>query len=806
METLFIILQKTLKLPMGDFTIPLKVWQLAVLALLILLGYAGYVLYLFTVNKHKKLYFLEVRLPEITTQETAYYMSKMNAVFTSLHTIVSLQQDKLSFEVIKADAYITIQIVSNTEEILQQVKGIFSQIKQIQFKALQVDSLSTFPPFFAKQIATRKPLYSINSENNVFESILNYLSSLSDEEQAAVQFILRGVNKKTALNEQIHNIMMRAQQRKRQINEQEKALIEMFEEKQRGSIFLTKINLVATDHHILTSLLSFGQQLSEGTNTITSASESKENVLCRYISPDIPLINYLRGIFLSRHGSYLTSHELASIIHPTATERGKYAPHQGNIIEAAPEFSKEDEGNILLGTAESPNGGIQKIYFPLQNFARHLYIVGKTGRGKSTLITSLLKDLINKQRGTIFVFDPHGELLKDIITVSDHKERLVYLDINKKSSVFTMNPLFSFRTSFNEKEAIRDALLDVLQNETQDQTGDSKSGIATYNRIRHILDIGIHFADSYYGYLVRVKNVSPERATVLVNERQLTLNDLPNILDRDMKYIPLLKLLFKDVPSPVGLYVNRQLENHSNNAYVVEAVQTRLEQLLHSSMRLVCEGNKLNIQETIESGKVFLIPTPDSVYGSRGARSLMQFFFSLIWIHKQQREENRKNTYVFIDEFQKAQIHSIPDIISEGRKFKLFLALSNQQLGQLNEEIENSILGNMGTLISFTVAADDIGAKKLAPFFGTSVREKDLANLPPYLAYMRTEGLNQKPLATFSFKTIPKDNKEESNDSMNEVSRVSLETYGEDIATIEKKLFEKQSNPMKYFLEDLEAG
>jgi hypothetical protein len=804
METLFIILQKTLKLPMGDFTIPLKVWQLAVLALLILLGYAGYVLYLFRVNKHKTLHFLEVRLPEIANQESVYFTSKMNAVFTSLHSIVSSQQDKLSFEIIKADTYITIQIVSNTEEILQQVKGIFSQIKQIQFKTLQLDILSTFPRFFAKQITTRKEFYAINSENNVFESILNYLSSLPDEKQAAVQFILRGVNKKTALNEQIHRIMMKAQQRKRQINEQEKALIEMFQEKQRGNIFLTKINLVATDHHILTSLLSFGQQLSEGTNTITSASESKENVLCRYISPDIPLINYLRGIFLSKHGSYLTSHELASIIHPTATERGKYAPHQGNIIEASPEFAKEGENNILIGTAETSQGEVQHVYFPVKNFERHAYIIGKTGKGKSTLITSLLKDLAKRPKTSIFVFDPHVELLKDILGTTQNKEKVVYLNIHKTDRVFTINPLFAFKKTQNEKEVIRDALTDILKSETEDQTGDSKSGLATYNRMRHVLGIAIDFADAYYQYLIQSKGLDSHRAVQIVKERQLTLNDIPLILDREMKYIPLLKILFKDIQSPTGLYINKQLDSHSSNTYVVEAVQTRLEQLMHSSMRLVCEGNKLNLEEAIENDRMYLIPVPETVYGSRGARSLMQFFFSLIWIHKQQKEEQRRDTYLFIDEFQKAQIYSIPDIISEGRKFKLYLTLSNQQLGQLKKEIENAILGNMGTLISFAVAADAIGADKLAPFFGSSVTEKDLVNLPKYIGYLRTEGNEHKPLTTFSFKTIPPDIQENNEAFIKSINATSLEEFGENVDDIEKRIYRKQSNPMKYFLEDLD--
>ena len=98
-------------------------------------------------------------------------------------------------------------------------------------------------------------------------------------------------------------------------------------------------------------------------------------------------------------------------------------------------------------------------------------------------------------------------------------------------------------------------------------------------------------------------------------------------------------------------------------------------------------------------------------------------------------EEERKDFYLYVDEFQSFATSSFVDILSEARKYRLNLVLSNQYLGQIDEKIRLAILGNVGTLISFRVGAED--AKYLSQEFYPVFNQDDLVNLPAYNIYLK---------------------------------------------------------------------
>lgn len=803
METISLKLLLLAKSPLSPSALNQICLLLGILIIAILAG-ISYLVYLYRQNHHTKHYFFSLQFPLVSSDLLLEHIHQMESMFASLHHLCMSNTDKVFFEVFKVGEYVSLLVGSNNQELLDQLQGSLSQLENTKLKIMEEDQVQKITPLFTKRLSMSKTFQPIAKNPQFFDGLLHQLSSLKELDQLGVQIILRGVNKKLQIKTQMNQISTRANKQKRSLNQREESLIKDLEEKLTDNLFKAKINLVGNNQNVVSNLLSLFHGLNNKDNAVISSRESEAKIKGRFIAPET-LFSALPFIRESQ-GMYLTSKELAYLIHPSTAVRGKYAPKQTRDFEAPPSFIKKEEGNILIGTVET-TGGEQKVYFPLNNFARHIQIFGKTGRGKSTLITSLLSDLASKQTGNGLVFDPHGDLLQDIIavsTTSNTQKRLVYLNIKDKTKVFTINPLFAFQKSAYEKSALRDALLDIIQNETEELLGNSQSGVATYNRLKQVIDIGLEFSDAYYSYLLK-QGVDRKRAEERVNERQLTLNDLPYLLEREFEYAPLLKTIFKDNTSQVGIYINKLIEKHMNQGMVVEAVQARLEQLLHSSVRLICEGSSLNISQILKGNKLFLIPIPEAVYGSRGARALMQLLFSLIWIDKRQvsQESDRVETYLFVDEFQKAQINSIPEIIAEGRKYKMYLILSNQLVGQLKENIKNAILGNIGTLIAFTLAADDIGAKLLAPFFGEQVKEPDLSNLPPFNAYLRTEGDKQKPLVTFSFQTIPIKSTSKDPDFIGQLNNKSLDQYGEDINTIEERLQQKHSNPLKYFLEGI---
>ncbi len=761
------------------------------------IGYIAYILYVYRKNYHKQLYFLTLQFPEIEEQEEFRFVEKMQSIFSSFHKCIATHTDKVFFEIYKVNNYISLQIGSNDPAILEQAKRLFSQLESVQIRTTTADALEEIEPRHVKRVAMIKDYYPITKDKYFFSTLIHVLASLREEEQAGIQFILRGVNKRESIQKKMHGLSLQGRKYKRQLHEHERTLLHAYQEKQKENLFAVKIYVVANDSLLSSNISAIFQSLNFGNNLFSVYGEKKESSKTRYIAPDTLLTPFFS--LWNRKTSYLTASEVSYLFHPTSVIRGIYAPKQTKYIETLPEFIKEQDDAIFIGKAEDHEGRQLSLFFPIKNFARHLYVIGKTGRGKSTFLTTLITNLKKRKAGSTFVFDPHGDLLEDIVSSFDSQKDIVYLKTNSEY-IFTVNPLFAFGKNDNEKAALQEGLLDIIQNETQEHGGITTSGVATIARIKQMLSIGIEFADAYYHYLTTKRGVIPEQARALVYKRQLTLNDLPLLLLKEMDYIDVLQEVFKGQETPTAIYIARLLESHTKQYMVAEAVQTRLEQLLHPSLRLVYEGNRLNIKDAIESEKTFLIPVQETTFGSRGVRGLMQSLFLLIWLYKRQAPE-RKDTYLFIDEFQRAQINAIPEIIAEGRKFKLSLVISNQQLGQLKEEIKDAILGNIGTLISFTVAADTIGAKTLAPYFGYSVSEKSLTSLPPYMAYMRTEGSNNKPLTTFSFETVPVEAK--GNKDQEKIIKNSLRQYGENKEDLKKRLHTKQSNPMEYFLGEM---
>lgn len=794
------IITTSVAITQGADPLMVPVWLLILGFLCIPLALLGYCCMLFYLNKNQQIFVLEIRFPHITEKDQELYIDKMRSVFATLYSITRSQTDKVFFEVIKRKQYITIQMGSNNEQLLAKAKGILTQVRDLQIVTVKQDAVRMLSPLHAKTVSTIKEYYPITKEPHFFDNLLSYLSSLPEGEEAGVQFILRGVNKNEQMQNLRRSLTQRAVKNRRRPTDRETYLVRLYQQKQEGNMFKVKINVIANQPAILGNLTALIQGCNFEENMFFPRGENTQNIRNRFIAPDtvLSLLHEIRKY----EGAYLTAQEIAYLFHPTAFTPANYLVKQTKSLEASPNFLSESNENILIGQAEDQKGIEKDIFFPIKNFARHLYIIGKTGRGKSTFLTTLITNLARKTTGTTFVFDPHGDLLEDIIKTTKKKDNAIFLNIHERDAVFTCNPLFAFGKSDNEKAALQEGLLDIIQSETQEQTGSSSSGVATFQRIKQMIAIGIEFADAYYSYLTTVKKMDARKAEILVHERQLTFNDLPYLLLKEMNYIDPIQAIFARQETDTAIYVEKLYESHMKQVAVTEAVQTRLEQLLHPSLRLVYEGNKFDVTKLTTSGKTFLLPIQESVFGSHGSRALLQSLFFLIWMQKRKQRE-RKDTYVFIDEFQRGQIKDIPEIIAEGRKYKLFLTLSNQQLGQIKQTIKDAIFGNMGTVISFTVGADTIGAKTLSPYFGNNISEDDLINLPPYTAYMKTEGDNNKPLATFSFETIRSDTSLANEKKIVELNKKSLAEYGEKVAILKQRLSKKKKNPLEYFLGDL---
>jgi len=773
---------------------------------IVLIGFALFLLWqaiLIILNFHKKLYISAIQFPSIDHVNNENVIGQMTAIFSAIQGSVLSSTNKVFLEILKTDKYITIQLGSNKEEILNECKRLFSQMENVSITERKEDKLQNFKKLKARTMYASKDFLPVNKNVYFFDGILNYLSSLPEDKQAGIQIILRGVNKKFSIEKKIIGIEQRVKRENRRITEREHMLLQMYQQKGSENLFKAKINIFSSDKKELKSIKSLFQTLNLNNNTWYSYPVWLTCLLkTRFIAHE-SLFDVF-PVYRERSGSYLTGSELAYLIHPTNTKPSRYNPQQQKEIDAAPEFLEEREDNIPLGTVQTHENEKQPVFFSIKNFKRHFYLIGKTGRGKSTLLISLIVSLIKKKAGTIFVLDPHADLIKDIIG-SISKEGIACLPLSQDlKQIFTTNLLFKFQQTEYEKASTRDMLLDILKSETDDEGGSSNTGVATLSRIKTVIEIGIEFPDAYYKYLTEKKKIPADKAGKIIKERQITLNDLPYIYTKEMGYAEVMHEVFDGVNTELGRYIRKSLDNHLNQFPVAEAIQTRLKQLLHPSISLICEGNSFDLEKAVTSGKTFLIPIPEDIYGSRGQRALLKMMLSLIWLSKRKvPEQKRKDTYIFIDELQRAQISIIPSIIAEARKYKLYLILANQHLGQLIDEIRDAIAGNIGTIVAFTLGPGEIGAELISKVFGKRVQEEDLLNLPSYSAYLQTEDENHHTLARFTFQTIKSDIPALSKEKETQLAEKSLKEYGEDKAEIRERLNKKQENPYKYFTEGI---
>src|SRR5258708_3254307 len=383
-----------------------------------------YVVIFNLLNIHKKHYIATITFPDIHEEDTIRYMEKMRVVFDALYKTVLSQTKSVFVEILRSEGYIKIQLGSNNKRVLELAKRAFSQVENVVIIDSETDVLDSFKKLKAKSIYTSKAFYPINKNVYFFDSIINFLSQLPDEESAGVQFLLRGVKKKLAMDWEIGSIERRKRSEKRiSYTAEEEEKIMLYKIKKKENLFKTKVYVFASTKQSLLSLVSLFSALNNEGSDLYSYFGFPFNVRRRFIAPDTILAWFI-SIWREIEGNYFTSSELASMFHPTSLMSGRYTAKKTRDIEASPEFLKESDTNVLIGTIENKQGKTQQIYLPLENMYHHIYLLGKTGRGKSSFLTALASDIINKRRGTVFIFDPHGDFLKDVISAIKSTENL----------------------------------------------------------------------------------------------------------------------------------------------------------------------------------------------------------------------------------------------------------------------------------------------------------------------------------------------------------------------------------------------
>ncbi len=357
----------------------------------------------------------------------------------------------------------------------------------------------------------------------------------------------------------------------------------------------------------------------------------------------------------------------------------------------------------------------------------HIYVIGKTGVGKSTLLQNMAISDIERGNG-LAVIDPHGDIAESLLDyVPDHRtEDVIYFNAADTAYPIAFNPLHGVHPSFHHLVA---------------------SGlIATFKKI---------WADSWgprLEYILRFSLLSllsyPD-ATLLDMQPLLTS---PEFRSHVLSYVKDSRILafWK------GEY-ERYTPSFRNDA--ISPILNKMGVFASSEVLRSILGQKVRsfrMQQVLDSGKILIANLSKGKIGEDAASllgSILVTSIQLAALHRAvQPEAERRHFYLYVDEVQSFISSSFADILAEARKYKLSLFLAHQYTEQISEEVRAAIFGNVGTIISFRLGWSD--AADMAQEFQPDISEHDLVNLPAYNIYLKLL-IGGMVSAPFSAETLP---------------------------------------------------
>lgn len=417
----------------------------------------------------------------------------------------------------------------------------------------------------------------------------------------------------------------------------------------------------------------------------------------------------------------------------------------------------ENEINVL-GTTNFRNK-VVKFGIKTDDRRKHLYIIGKTGMGKSELQKNLVYHDILAGHGVAFV-DPHGDTVEEIIK---------HIPSWRLNDVIYFNPAdYEYPIAFN-----------VLEKVTPE--------------LRHLVASGI------VGVFKKLwAETWGPRLEYLLRNAVLALLEYP-----DSTLLGIMRLLVdkeyrRRVIAKVSDPVVRSFWQDEYSKYpdrfqteAIAPIQNKVGQFLSTSLIRNVVGqvkSTINLREIMDKNKILLLNLSKGRIGEDTSALMGSMMVTKLQLAAMSRvdipEKERQDFYLYVDEFQNFATESFANILSEARKYRLNLTVAHQYIEQLDKTVQAAIFGNVGTIICFRVGAND--AEELVKEFSPYFTEENLVNIPKFHIYLKLmiDGIASDP---FTAKTLPFDI-QSPDDTSEKVIKVSRERYAKPRRKIEEKI------------------
>ena len=434
--------------------------------------------------------------------------------------------------------------------------------------------------------------------------------------------------------------------------------------------------------------------------------------------------------------SIMVEEELASLWHLPASKYNQSPIIRWLDYKVLPAPTNLPEEGIILGN-NVYRGQKREVRFQRKDRSRHHYIIGKSGSGKSALLSYMARQDIWNGEG-VCVIDPHGDLVEDILS---------YVPKERAKDVIIFDPADTTRPmGLNMLEANTTAEMDLISSQ------------ATEIFIKL-------FGDEIFG--PRIQHYFRNACLTLMEDQDegATLIDVPRIFTDDA----FLKYKVKKVRNPV-------VKSFWQNEYANTGDRERQEMIpyfsskfgpfiTNSIMRNTIGQKKssFNFRQVMDEGKILFVKLSKGSIGDLNTQLLGLVIVARIQMAAMSRadipESTRKDFFLYVDEFQNFATDSFSSILSEARKYHLNLIMAHQYINQLvvskfgntSTQIRDAVFGNVGTMCSFKVGADD--AEYLSKEYAPILTEQDVLGISNYKMYTKLN-INNTTSRPFSISTI----------------------------------------------------
>lgn len=698
---------------------------------------------------------LHIKVP----QENSKGPIAMESVFDGIGELFRHTKTTIAFEIVIRDGFLYFFVACQRSDI-DLIRGqLYSQ-----YPHLELAEVADYSGVFSvsSTVATvrleRPDVYPIKTYKGLETDFLTNLSGLATSvgknELLAMQIIIQPMNTEAAtykLKEMVHSSWRGTMRKNSSLREE---LEQNESQKLNKTLFRTTMRIAANgpakSDAMVTSVAALFKLL-DNTNLNTLKLWKKNNQTQSGIA------------YSSRQEApkqfRLSSEELATLFHLPYAGASIAQVAVSKIKTAEPPINLPVKPHVVPFAVTNFRGVATEFGIKREDRRKHLYIIGKTGVGKSKLIELLALADIKEGKGCV-VMDPHGDLAEELLR---------YIPRERLYDVIYFNPSDTeYPMSFNPLEGV--GSFEFRQNVVA-------GFIAIFKKL---------FA---FTWSQRLEHVLRYTTLALLDVPGSTVLGIPKMLS-DIRYR---QMIVEQIQDPLVKKFWTTEFSSWNDQYAGEAITPIINKvgqfIANPIIRNIVGQSKssIKIDDIINNEKILIANFAIGKLGEENSALLGAMFITKLWQAAVARsaiaEEDRKDTFLYVDEFQNFATSAFANILSEARKYKLNLTVAHQYMSQLPDEVRSTIFGNIGSIISFRVGGED--ATVLEKEYTPTFTPEDIMNLDMRNFYikMTVDGQTARP---FSGKTI--DFPKPDNDLIHDVIRISRERLARTKKEVEEEI------------------